>query len=166
MAVEFGCSTSGLKNALASYKGVQRRFTYQIKSEEFIFIDDYAHHPTEINAVHQAVREMYPSKKVAVVFQPHLFSRTRDFIDAFATSLSQFDATFLLDIYPARELPISGVDSEWLLGKINSPIKKLILKSQIVDEIKDLGYPVFITIGAGDIGVEVSELKEKLSYAY
>ena len=166
MAVEFGCSTSGLKNALASYKGVQRRFTYQIKSEEFIFIDDYAHHPTEINAVHQAVREMYPSKKVAVVFQPHLFSRTRDFIDAFATSLSQFDATFLLDIYPARELPISGVNSEWLLGKINSPIKKLILKSQIVDEIKDLGYPVFITIGAGDIGVEVSELKEKLSYAY
>ena len=166
MAVEFGCSTSGLKNALASYKGVQRRFTYQIKSEEFIFIDDYAHHPTEINAVHQAVREMYPSKKVAVVFQPHLFSRTRDFIDAFATSLSQFDATFLLDIYPARESPISGVDSEWLLGKINSPIKKLILKSQIVDEIKDLGYPVFITIGAGDIGVEVSELKEKLSYAY
>ncbi|MDA9026021.1 UDP-N-acetylmuramate--L-alanine ligase [Flavobacteriaceae bacterium] len=166
MAVEFGCSESGLKIALASYKGVQRRFTYHIKSEEFIFIDDYAHHPTEINAVHQAVREMYPSKKVAVVFQPHLFSRTRDFIDAFATSLSQFDATFLLDIYPARELPISGVDSEWLLGKINSPIKKLILKSQIVDEIKDLGYPVFITIGAGDIGVEVSELKEKLSYAY
>ena len=166
MAVEFGCPEPGLKIALETYKGVQRRFSYQIKSEEFIFIDDYAHHPTEINAIHQAVREMYPLKKVAVVFQPHLFSRTRDFVDAFAASLSKFDATFLLDIYPARELPIYGVDSVWLLGKIKSPIKKLISKSQIVDEIKDLGYPVFITIGAGDIGVEVSKLKEKLSYAY
>ncbi len=166
MALEFGCSASGLVKALESYKGVQRRFTYQIKTEDFVFIDDYAHHPTEINAVHQAVREMYPSKKVAVVFQPHLFSRTRDFIDEFAASLSQFDATFLLDIYPARELPIVGVDSEWLLGKIKSPIKKLISKPEIVGEIKDLGYPVFITIGAGDIGVEVTELKEKLSYAY
>jgi len=151
---------------LEAYKGVRRRFTYQIKTEDFVFIDDYAHHPTEINAVHQAVREMYPSKKVAVVFQPHLFSRTKDFIDEFATSLSQFDATFLLEIYPARELPIAGVDSEWLLGKIKSPIKKLISKSEIVGEIKNLGYPVFITIGAGDISVEVTELKEKLSYAY
>jgi len=166
MALEFGCPVSGLVQALESYKGVQRRFTYQIKTEDFVFIDDYAHHPTEINAVHQAVREMYPSKKVAVVFQPHLFSRTKDFIDEFATSLSQFDATFLLEIYPARELPIAGVDSEWLLGKIKSPIKKLISKSEIVREIKNLGYPVFITIGAGDIGVEVTELKEKLSYAY
>ena len=131
-----------------------------------MFIDDYAHHPTEINAVHQAVREMYPSKKVAVVFQPHLFSRTRDFIDEFAASLSQFDATFLLEIFPARELPIVGVNSAWLLEKIKSPIKKLISKSEIVAEIKDLGYPVFITIGAGDIGVEVAELKEKLNYAY
>ena len=122
--------------------------------------------PTEINAVHQAVREMYPSKKIAVVFQPHLFSRTRDFINEFAASLSQFDAAFLLEIYPARELPIEGVDSEWLLGKIKSPIKKLISKSEIVREITDLGYPVFITIGAGDIGVEISQLKEKLSYAY
>jgi len=166
MAIEFGCSETELKKALESYRGVQRRFTYQIKSNEFIFIDDYAHHPTEINAVHQAVRQMYPSKKVAVVFQPHLFTRTRDFIDAFAASLSQFDATFLLDIYPSRELPISGVNSQWLLGKIKSPIKKLISKTEILEEIKDLGYPVFITLGAGDIGIEVSELKEKLSYAY
>ena len=166
MALEFGCPVSGLVQALESYKGVQRRFTYQIKTEDFVFIDDYAHHPTEINAVHQAVREMYPSKKVAVVFQPHLFSRTRDFIDEFAASLSQFDATFLLEIFPARELPIVGVDSAWLLEKIKSPVKKLISKSEIVGEIKDLKYPVFITIGAGDIGFEVDELKEKLSYAY
>ena len=166
MALEFGCSTTALVRALESYKGVQRRFTYQIKTDNFVFIDDYAHHPTEINAVHQAVREMYPLKKVAVVFQPHLFSRTRDFINEFAVSLSQFDAVFLLEIYPARELPIVGVDSHWLLGKIKCPIKKLISKSEIVEQITDLGYPVFITIGAGDIGVEISELKEKLSYAY
>lgn len=165
MAIELGCSTVGLAEALESFEGVQRRFTYQIKTDNFIFIDDYAHHPTEINTLHRAVREMYPFKKIAVVFQPHLFSRTRDFINEFAVSLSQFDATFLLEIYPARELPIEGVDSECLLEKIKSPIKKLISKSEIFGEITDLGYPVFITIGAGDIGVEVLNLKEKLSYA-
>ena len=166
MALEFGCDAEALKTALNLYKGVKRRFTYQIKTDDFVFIDDYAHHPVEINAVHQAVREMYPNKKLAVVFQPHLFSRTKDFVDEFAASLSQFDAAFLLEIYPARELPISGVTSSWLLEKITSPIKKLISKSDIVSEIKNLGYPVFVTLGAGDIGVEVLKLKEKLSYAY
>ena len=166
MALEFGCDKGELKIALASYKGVKRRFTYQIKTEAFVFIDDYAHHPTEINAVHQAVREMYPNQKVAVVFQPHLYSRTQDFADEFAESLSQFEATFLLEIYPARERPIPGVTSSWLLEKIESPIKQVISKSEIVGEIKNLGYPIFLTLGAGDIGVEVSELKEKLSYAY
>ena len=166
MALEFGCDKAELKLALQSYRGVKRRFTYQIKTEAFVFIDDYAHHPTEINAVHQAVREMYPNQKVAVVFQPHLYSRTQDFADEFAESLSQFEATFLLEIYPARERPIPGVTSSWLLEKIESPIKQVISKSEIVGEIKNLGYPIFLTLGAGDIGVEVSELKEKLSYAY
>ena len=166
MALEFGCDAGDLKTALNAYKGVKRRFTYQIKTDDFVFIDDYAHHPVEINAVHQAVREMYPNKKVAVVFQPHLFSRTKDFANEFSASLSQFDATFLLEIYPARELPILGVTSSWLLEKIKSPVKKLISKSDILSEIKNLGYPVFVTLGAGDIGVEVLKLKEKLSYAY
>jgi UDP-N-acetylmuramate--alanine ligase len=166
MALEFGCHAEVIKTALSAYKGVKRRFTYQIKTEDFVFIDDYAHHPTEIDAVHQAVREMYPNQKVAVVFQPHLFSRTNDFADEFAASLSQFDAVFLLEIYPARELPIPGVTSNWLLEKIENPNKKLISKSDIVSEIKKTGYPVFITLGAGDIGLEVSEIKEKLSYAY
>ena len=166
MALEFGCLATDLKAALKTYKGVQRRFTYQIKTKDFVFIDDYAHHPTEINAVHQAVREMYPSKKVAVVFQPHLYSRTKDFGAAFAKSLSQFDAAFLLEIYPARELPIKGVSSSWLLEMIKSPVKKLISNTEIVREIKNLGYSIFITLGAGDIGVEVPKLKEKLSYAY
>lgn len=166
MALEFGCQPENLKAALSAYKGVKRRFTYQIKTDDFVFIDDYAHHPAEINAVHQAVRELYPNQKVAVVFQPHLFSRTQDFADEFAASLSQFDAAFLLEIYPARELPVKGVTSSWLMEKIKNPNKKLISKSDIATEIKKLGYPVFITLGAGDIGVEVSELKEKLSYAY
>ena len=166
MALEFGCSETALKAALESYKGVKRRFTYQIKTDDFVFIDDYAHHPTEINAVYQAVREMYPTQKVAVVFQPHLFSRTKDFVDEFAESLSQFEAVFLLEIYPARELPIAGVSSSWLLEKITSPVKKLISKSEIVHEIQSLGYPIFMTLGAGDIGVEASELKQKLSHAY
>jgi len=166
MALEFGCAEVDLKKALKSYKGVKRRFTYQIKTDDFVFIDDYAHHPTELNAVYQAVKEMYPTEKVSVVFQPHLFSRTKDFVDDFAASLSQFDAVFLLEIYPARELPISGVTSRWLLEKIKSPVKKLISKSQIVSEIKNIGHPIFITLGAGDIGLEVSKLKEKLSYAY
>ena len=166
MALEFGCAAVDLRNALKTYKGVKRRFTYQIKTDDFVFIDDYAHHPTELNAVYQAVKEMYPTEKVSVVFQPHLFSRTKDFVDDFAASLSQFDAVFLLEIYPARELPISGVTSRWLLEKIKSPVKKLISKSQIVSEIKNIGHPIFITLGAGDIGVEVSKLKEKLSYAY
>jgi UDP-N-acetylmuramate--alanine ligase len=165
MAVEFGCSPSRLASALASYKGVKRRFSYQIKTEDLIFIDDYAHHPEEINAVHQAVREMYPNQKVLAIFQPHLFSRTRDFADDFAASLEKFDSLLLLDIYPARELPIEGVTSQWLLDKIDNPNKKLITKSEIVTEIQKSGIKIIITIGAGDIGAEVKNITKKLSVA-
>ena len=165
MAVEFGCSPSRLASALASYKGVKRRFTYQIKSENLVFIDDYAHHPEEINAVHQAVREMYPNQKVLTVFQPHLFTRTKDFIDDFARSLEKFDCILLLEIYPARELPIEGVNSKWLLDKINNPNKKLISKSEIVNEIQKSDIKIVITLGAGDIGAEVKNIKENLSVA-
>src|SRR5690606_7668037 len=135
MALEYGCSSQELVNALASYKGVKRRFSYQIKTDGLVFIDDYAHHPEEINAVHQAVREMYPNKKVLAVFQPHLYSRTRDFADDFAKSLSQFDAVLLLDIYPARELPIEGVTSSWLLGKIENSNKELVTKEDLIEKI-------------------------------
>ena len=165
MAVEFGCAPYSLASALKTYKGVKRRFTYQIKTAEFIFIDDYAHHPEEINAVFQAVRELYPEKEIMVIFQPHLYSRTLDFADEFAKSLSQFDVVRLLDIYPARELPISGVNSKWLLDKINNPNKKLITKSEIVSEIQNSNSTVVLTLGAGDIGEEVKQIKEKLSVA-
>ncbi|MGV8815391.1 MAG: UDP-N-acetylmuramate--L-alanine ligase [Gelidibacter sp.] len=163
MSVEYGLPHQQLANALASYSGVRRRFTYQIKTDDLVFIDDYAHHPEEINAVHQAVREMYPNKKVLAIFQPHLFSRTRDFADEFAKSLSQFDELLLLDIYPARELPIDGITSEWLLTKIENQNKKLIQKSELISEIKASNAPVILTIGAGDIGEQVKYIKQALS---
>ena len=165
MTVEYGIPKPQLAKALASYKGVKRRFTYQIKSENLVFIDDYAHHPEEINAVHQAVREMYPGKKVLAIFQPHLFSRTKDFGDDFAKSLSRFDEVVLLDIYPARELPIEGITSEWLLDKIDNTHKKLIQKSELIQHIKASSAYVILTIGAGDIGEEVKHIKKALSIA-
>lgn len=162
MAVEYGAPHQQLVEALATYKGVKRRFTYQIKSDALVYIDDYAHHPEEINAVHQAVREMYPEDEVLAIFQPHLFSRTRDFASGFAKSLSQFDEVLLLDIYPARELPIEGVTSHWLLQQINNPKKELIEKSEIVAKIKESKARIILTIGAGDIGAEVKQIKKAL----
>ncbi len=165
MAVEFGCTPYSLASALASYKGVKRRFTYQIKTEKLIFIDDYAHHPEEINAVYQALCEMYPNRKILVIFQPHLYSRTRDFLDEFAKSLSQFDTILLLDIYPAREMPIEGITSQLLLSKINNINKQLISKSEIVSEIKKNKAQIILTLGAGDIGEEVKYIKQELNIA-
>jgi len=163
MAYTYGVGVDLIKNALASFKGVQRRFSYQIKSENLVYIDDYAHHPTEINAVNQAVRELYPNQKVLAVFQPHLFSRTNDFIDDFATSLAQFDEIILLDIYPARELPMEGVTSSWLLSKISNKNKKLANKSELIDSIIASNASVIVTIGAGDIGEMVPSIKKALS---
>lgn len=165
MSVEYGCPIQQLAKALASYKGVKRRFTYHIKTENLVFIDDYAHHPEEINAVYQAVQEMYPSKKVLVIFQPHLYSRTRDFIDEFAKSLSQFNQVILLDIYPARELPIEGVTSQWLLGKIKNENKQLVSKKDLLAEIHRSNAQVILTLGAGDIGEEVKHIKKEFSIA-
>lgn len=162
MAMTFGTPTDSIAKALASFKGVQRRFSYQIKSEERVYIDDYAHHPTEINAVHQAVRELYPNEKVLAVFQPHLFSRTKDFADDFAKSLAQFDEILLLDIYPARELPMEGITSSWLLSKIQNNNKKLILRDDLISSISGSKHKIIITIGAGDIGELVPKIKEAL----
>jgi len=162
MAYVYGVDVDLIKNALASFKGVQRRFSYQIKSDKLVYIDDYAHHPTEINAVNQAVRELYPNKKILAIFQPHLFSRTQDFADDFATSLAQFDEIILLDIYPARELPIEGITSQWLLSKINNEHKKLVSKSEVVSTILTSDAQVIVTIGAGDIGELVPFIKNAL----
>ncbi|MBD3660901.1 MAG: UDP-N-acetylmuramate--L-alanine ligase, partial [Arenibacter algicola] len=127
---------------------------------------DYAHHPTEIDAAFQAVSEMHPGKNILAVFQPHLFSRTRDFVDEFAKSLSNFPSLLLLKIYPAREKPIEGVTSQWLLDKITSPRKKLIGKSELISEIMAQNPDVLITLGAGDIGLEVPKIKKELSLVH
>ena len=166
MALHTGVSADKLANALATFKGVQRRFSYKIKTENFIFIDDYAHHPTEINAVYDAVAEMHPNKKTLAIFQPHLFSRTRDFADEFAKSLSRFDSVLLLDIYPAREKPLEGITSEWLLEKMSNAKVKTIQKSKLINEIKEQNPQVLITMGAGDIGLEVSKITKELQDAH
>ena len=162
MAKTYGTKTEAIVNALASFKGVQRRFSYQIKSENLVYIDDYAHHPTEINAVHQAVRELYPNQKNLAIFQPHLFSRTKDFADDFAKSLSQFDEVLLLDIYPARELPMEGITSSWLLSKVENINKCLISKGDLIPTILKSNATVIVTIGAGDIGELVPAIKKAL----
>lgn len=162
MAKTYGVADEDIKLALASFKGVRRRFSYQIKKKGLVYIDDYAHHPTEIDAVYQAVTELYPDEKVLAVFQPHLFSRTRDFAEGFAKSLGRFENIVLLDIYPARELPIEGITSKWLLDKIENPNKKLVSKSELLPLLKLSDAGVVITIGAGDIGEMVPEIKTVL----
>ncbi|WP_108424280.1 UDP-N-acetylmuramate--L-alanine ligase [Flagellimonas amoyensis] len=165
MAVQTGCPPHRLAEALATFKGVQRRFSYQIKEKDFVFIDDYAHHPAEIDAVHQAIREMHPGEKVTAIFQPHLFSRTKDFADDFGRSLSQFDEIILLEIYPAREEPMEGITSTWLLGKIDNPNKKLVPKAELIKEVSNCKTGVLVVLGAGDIGLEVPKIKKELAYA-
>ena len=150
---------------METFKGVQRRFSYKIKEDEFIFIDDYAHHPTEINAVYDAISEMHPNKKCLRFFNLIYFHRTKDFAEEFAKSLSKFDSILLLDIYPAREKPIPGITSSWLLDKIENPNKKLIEKSNLIQEIKAQNPGVLVTMGAGDIGLEVSRIKKEFEYA-
>lgn len=162
MAVQAGSPPGRLVKALATFRGVERRFSYQIETDGLIYIDDYAHHPTEIDAVCDAVREMYPGKEVLAVFQPHLFSRTRDFAQDFARSLSRFDRIWLLDIYPAREKPIEGITSSWLLELIENPGKRLLRKEDLIPEIRREMPGILLTLGAGDIGLEVNRIKEAL----
>ncbi|PKB16028.1 UDP-N-acetylmuramate--L-alanine ligase [Flavobacterium sp. 5] len=162
MAVTYGTPTDVIAKALGSFKGIRRRFSYQIKEDNLVYIDDYAHHPTEINAVHQAVRELYPGQKVLAVFQPHLFSRTRDFADNFARSLSAFDEVFLMEIYPARELPMEGINSQWLMDKMTNDHKKIVSKEELISEIVANDATVIVTIGAGDLGEMVPSIKKAL----
>ena len=162
MAKTFGTSNDDIAAALKSFKGIKRRFSYQIKESNLVYIDDYAHHPTEIDAVYQAVSELYPNQKVLAIFQPHLFSRTKDFADGFANSLSKFDEVLLLDIYPARELPIEGITSSWLLEKMTNEPKKVVSKTDLIAQIIKSEAKIIVTIGAGDIGELVPSIKQAL----
>ena len=162
MAVKAGITPEKLLPHLATFKGVKRRFSYIIKEKDFVFIDDYAHHPSEINALYQAVTEMYPNTPKTIVFQPHLFTRTRDFMNDFAKSLSQFDEVILLDIYPARELPIEGITSQVLLEKITTSKKTLVSKTELIPLLLKKRPQLLLAVGAGDIGAEVAHIKEAM----
>ena len=160
---QLGLSEQEVRNGLASYKGVKRRFEVLINTDEVVYIDDYAHHPTELNACINSVRELFPGRTVKGIFQPHLFSRTKDHMTEFARSLSSLDEVVLLDIYPAREEPIPGITSSALLEQISAPQKRLLGKSEVVESLSRSNTEVLITMGAGDIDQLVSPIKTKLT---
>lgn len=151
IAVDHGLSEEQIRTGIKSFRGVKRRFEIHSSEPSHIYIDDYAHHPEEIKACLSSVRAMYPTQRMTVIFQPHLFSRTRDFASGFSESLSLADEVVLLDIYPARELPIPGVNSEMLLEGIMTNKKTLIAKNQVMDYLKESRPEVLVTMGAGDI---------------
>lgn len=162
IAWSLGVPVEKLKNVLPDLKGVVRRFDIQYKSETCIYIDDYAHHPRELDAVIGSLRDLYKSKKITAVFQPHLYSRTRDFADEFAESLSKLDELILLDIYPAREKPLPGVTSDMLFDKIKGPVKHRCSKENLLYMLKELNIEVLLTVGAGDIDQFIEPIKKYL----
>lgn len=162
VACEMNISEEDLRKALKTFGGVKRRFDYQIKTDKLIFIDDYAHHPEELKATISSAKEMYPNKKITGIFQPHLFSRTRDFADDFAKSLDLLDECILMEIYPARELPINGVNSMMLLNKMKLINKSICAKKDLVEEISKRKLEILLTMGAGDIDTFIGSIKKKL----
>lgn len=161
-----GANFDSIKKALQSFKGAKRRFEYIVRSKQVVYIDDYAHHPSELEACIKSVKMLYPNKKITGIFQPHLFTRTRDFAAGFAESLDLLDKTILLDIYPARELPIEGVTSAMLLGLMKSNNKRLSSLNTLVGELENEDNEVVLTLGAGDIDQVVEPIKEMLEKKY
>ncbi|MDX2171682.1 MAG: UDP-N-acetylmuramate--L-alanine ligase [Bacteroidota bacterium] len=151
IAQQLGVKGDVIKNALRSFSGVKRRFDYRIKTDAVVYIDDYAHHPEELKATIGSVKKLYPAKKITGIFQPHLYSRTRDFADAFAESLDMLDECILLEIYPAREKPIEGITSQMLIDKMKSKNKKVLTKNEALEFLKMNTPQVLLTMGAGDI---------------
>lgn len=164
IALRLGINPEKVKQAVANFKGVKRRFEYIVNNETQIYIDDYAHHPEELRACFDAVRQLYPEKVLTVIFQPHLFTRTRDFADDFASVLETADELLLLDIYPARELPLEGIDAQFLLDKINLSNKNVLSKDAVVQYISDKKPELILTVGAGDIDTIIEPLKNLLTH--
>jgi len=158
----YGIPMEGIRKALETFSGVNRRFDYQVRTPQIIYIDDYAHHPEELRAAILSVKELYPGKKILGVFQPHLFTRTRDFADGFGESLSNLDELILLDIYPARELPIPGVTSQLIAEKVTIMNKQICPRNQVVDSVLMSDAEVILTLGAGDIDELVPDIKISL----
>ncbi|MBM3424070.1 MAG: UDP-N-acetylmuramate--L-alanine ligase [Bacteroidetes bacterium] len=163
LCAELGFDLNALAPSFANFQGIKRRFEVVYKTDNLVYIDDYAHHPTEIRRLISSVRAMYPGKTIIGVFQPHLFSRTRDFADGFAEELAKLDQLLLLPIYPAREEPILGVNSTWLLSKVKLPNKKTVNTGDLLNDLRDVEKGVLLTIGAGDIDRLVVPIKEFLS---
>lgn len=157
---QLGIEDALIKQAVSSFKGVKRRFEYIVKNEQTIFIDDYAHHPEELAALIKSAKTLFPGKRCVVAFQPHLFSRTRDFADGFAHSLDMADEVLLLDIYPARELPMEGVTSQMIADRMGNPHHTLMSKEGLVNYVKVAPLDLFITAGAGDIDQLVAPIGE------
>jgi len=162
VAIICGVEEDELRKALSTFEGVRRRFDYQIRNEKMVYIDDYAHHPKELWESIASVRELYPDKKITGIFQPHLYSRTRDFADDFATSLNLLDDVILLDIYPARELPIEGVTSGIILKNLQVP-SELCSKDELIELLREKEFEVLLTLGAGDIDKLVEPIKNLIS---
>ena len=159
VSLQLGIDRESIKSALSSFRGIKRRFEYHIKEDDLVYIDDYAHHPMEIKAFIGSVKSLYPHKKITAIFQPHLFTRTRDFVEGFAESLDMANEVVLMDIYPARELPIEGITSAIIFEKMKNTQKHLVTDSELLDTISTLNSDVFMTIGAGNIDQYVQPIK-------
>lgn len=164
VAKELGVEVQYIVKALGCFKGVHRRFEYVLKEKERILIDDYAHHPGELNMLMESVRGFYPDRKCLLIFQPHLYTRTRDFADGFAEALSKADETWLLPIYPAREFPLEGVSSEMIAAKMALTKTSCLSKEALLEKVSQVAEGVVVVMaGAGDIDVLVQKVKERLS---
>lgn len=162
MAYLNGVTEQEIRAAMKSFAGVKRRFDFHIKTKDFAFLDDYAHHPQELKSSIESVRALYPGKRICGVFQPHLYTRTRDLADDFARSLSLLDELVLLDIYPAREKPIEGVNSQMLLDKVTIKDKCLSSKQGLVDCLSHKDFDVLLMVGAGDLDLLIPEVEKKM----
>ena len=158
-----GIDQDTIRNALGKFTGITRRFDYLIKTKELVYIDDYAHHPQELDAVINSVRKLYPDRKITGIFQPHLYSRTRDFANEFAESLGNLDELILLDIYPAREMPVKNITSKVIYDKIKLQNKELCDKKDLLNKLKNRHIEVLLTLGAGDIDQFVEPIKALLT---
>ena len=151
VALSLGCTEENIRSGVESYTGVKRRFEYIVKRKDFVFMDDYAHHPTEVSAFLNAVKKLYPGRELSVIFQPHLFSRTKDFAKEFGKSLSLADRLYLLDIYPAREEPMEGVSSKLILDEVMNNRKHWFSEAELLQHLKAEKPEVLVTLGAGDV---------------
>ena len=164
MAQLNGCTADELRNGLKTYGGVDRRFDFKIKTSELVFLSDYAHHPKEIYQSARSIRELYKNRHITAIFQPHLYTRTRDFYQDFADALSQLDEVILTEIYPARELPIEGVTSELIYDRLAPGVEKqLVKKVDVLSLIESRSFDVLIVLGAGDLDNQVPEMAKILS---